>query len=113
MFALCGDYKVLSLQICWYGDLNDKTRGRVGRGGGQSPGRPARVGAPVSSCRPAAPSAERAPRPAESRASFALSERALGLGRRQGAVLGSRGLGAEHWRLQWLERLKLQSRARG
>lgn len=34
--------KVLGLQICWYGGLDDMTKGRVGRETGGAPGRPAR-----------------------------------------------------------------------
>lgn len=34
--------KVLGLQICWYGGLDDMTKGQVGRETGGAPGRPAR-----------------------------------------------------------------------
>jgi len=110
--------KVLGLQICWYGGLDDMIKGWVGRETGRTPPPLARqVGSPRSSCRLAtarhAIHGARNPRPAESRTSFALSERALRRGRGRGAVLGSHGLGAQHWRLQWLEGLKLQSTARG
>lgn len=55
-FALCGDNKVLSLQICWYGDLSDVGgRVRLRRETGD-PSRPARVTQPepalVSCCHP-------------------------------------------------------------
>lgn len=72
--------------------------------------------APLSS--PSCHSWPRLPRSTEpcgpqSCVSFALSERALRLGRCRRAVLGSHGLGTQHWWLQWLERLKLQSTAHG
>lgn len=74
---------MLGLQTCWYGDLDDAAKGRVGVG--RAP--PPTGWAPRS--RPAA--VHGAPR----------------------ALLGSHGLGAQHGRLQWLERLKLQSTALG
>lgn len=110
--------KVLALQICWYGGLDDMTKGWVGRETGRTPAPAGRPGGLPSVVLPSATARHaihgaRSPRPAESRTSFALSERALRRGRGRGAVLGSHGLGAQHWRLQWLERLKLQSTARG
>ena len=76
---------MLGLQICWFGDLDDATKGAVG---GQSPA------------------------PAECRASFALSGRAP-CPAGAGGDPRVHGLGAQHWRLQWLEGLKLQSTSRG
>lgn len=80
-------HKVLSLQVCWYDDLNDMT-GAGGEGHGQAPSRLARAGSPLSSAvRPqrATPSAGHgAPQPPQSRVTVALSERVLHLGRRRG-----------------------------
>lgn len=96
--------KVLGLQVCWFGDLDDATKGAVG---GQSPGR--RQGGPPSVV-PLPP--VQSPAPAESRASFALSGRAP-CPAGAGGDPRVHGLGAQHWLLQWLEGLKLQSTARG
>lgn len=96
--------KVLGLQICWFGDLDDATKGAVG---GQSPGR--LQGGPPSVV-PLPP--VQSPAPVESRASFALSGRAP-CPAGAGGDPRVHGLGAQHWLLQWLEGLKLQSTARG
>lgn len=87
-----------------------------GEWNGQTPSRLAKVGSPLSSAvRPQLTMTSRSTKPhsPQSCVCFALSERALHLGRCRGAVLGSHGLGAQHWWLQWLERLKLQSMAHG
>lgn len=52
------------------------------------------------------------PRSPQSRVTFALSERALHLGRRRGRPR-SHGSGTQRCRLPWLRRLKLQSTAVG
>lgn len=90
-------------------------QGLGGEGNGHTRGQLARVGSPVVSVLPrlATPSTEHGPHSPQSCVSFSLSERALRLGRCRGAVLGSHGLGTQHWWLQWLERLKLQSTAHG
>lgn len=77
--------KVLGLEICWYGDLNDMSEGRDVRREIRNPGQPAKVthsqrglpSPPAVRPRLTTLSTEHtAPRPAESGVSFALSERA-------------------------------------
>lgn len=101
--------------LVWWPQWYDKGVG--GEGNGQNPQPAGQGGLPSVVCRLAtaclAFHRARSPHGSQSCVSFALSERALRLGRCRGAVLRSHGLGAQHWWLQWLERLKLQSMAHG
>lgn len=62
---------MLDLQTCWYGDLNDTTKGWMGRKGGGH-----QIGGPL--CPPAVrPRCLQEPETLQSCVSFALSERAI------------------------------------
>lgn len=87
--------KVLGLQNCWFGDLDDARKGWGGVGR-----------APGLSRRSPGPRARAVPR------QLRPSCGGLPPGRARGGPL-VRGLGAQHRRLQWLEGLKLQRTARG
>lgn len=92
--------KCLNCRICWYGDLDDTTWGWGVRSWGSAQGRLSSV--LLQSC------------PAGHTQSPGLASPFLkGLPARAGTLSSPRshGLGAQHRRLQWLERLKLQSTA--